>query len=173
MREIRRAGVVHAVSLCLVLFFAASPLRSQGGSPNTESGLDSFQAVSEGDGTFQDGTRFNFNTVKNRSGITVTFASASFRSPAAALNQVQRETRLANGVLEENDTLAESSGEVVGKRVLLEFVDKKSGKHSFLVIWTHGASFYSITSPSKAVVLAFEERDRADRLSANHIKNRQ
>lgn len=115
----------------------------------------SFSAFGAGTGMTREGSLYSIYNFDCGDGITVTFSSQRFSSPATADQELQRAKKLAARVLEETPTL-DSQGNRVGTRLVLH----RAWGPIFLaqmVVWTEGSSLNVMYSRCPRFLEAFEK----------------
>ena len=116
-----------------------------------------FRELSSGKGTTKDGAPFSTQTYESKDGVKVLVMRENRDSPERASRRLQERTKEAVEIVE-RDTKMDEKGQRVGDRVVATFAKSDSSEKEVAVLWTNGAQFYYIQSPSLPVTLEFEKK---------------
>jgi hypothetical protein len=87
--------------------------------------------------------------------ISITYGT--FQSPEKSKAELQHWIQIARNMVQQEQK-KNSSGEVVGQRVLATLIDSRTHRDFSVVAWTNGCDFFRIKSFSLPAVLLFEDR---------------
>ena len=124
---------------------------------NQGAAQDPFKGGFLGNGRAADGTMLGLASFDTPSGERVGVTTARFRSPKAARENLQAWTASAAKIIHEGP-YKDTSGRVVGYRVIAQFAKTERQTEYHVVTWTSGREFYWVASNSLETVLA-EEKD--------------
>ncbi len=116
-----------------------------------------FKELTSVKGTTKDGAPYSAQIYESPDGVKVSVTRENRDSSAGASKALNKRIKEAVEIVEQADKMDEK-GQRVGERVVATFAKSDSSEKEVAVLWTNGAQFYYIQSPSLPVTLEFEKK---------------
>jgi hypothetical protein len=139
---------------------AQAALNSQG--KDSQGSKDVFHLISGNEGIAEDGTVLSMQLFEGPNGVRVAFTQGKFATIERAKKEAADAKKDTKQIIEQKP-VTDSSGIVIGGRVVTLFDNAVTHKEFTAIFWTEGPSYYWISSSSKSAAFDFEERVRARR----------
>lgn len=136
---------------------AAQQNASRLANATTDQSEETFTRLSSYDALQSDKTILGSTIYQGSKGTWVTVSHGKFSSPQAAKNVLAEVLKHATIVLERH-SIIDSSGQLIGERVVALFPKVSSCLECHEIVWTEGRNYYRVASSSLQAALKFESR---------------